>query len=102
MSSAGGKTAWVADLVAAGCCTALIVSVLLARGSIWEHVNTGDLHALCIPWYSVQRARGAYLPVRTRRQAPIGGQISSPARNPRRSVGEILKVHSLKIKTAHP
>ena len=47
-------------------------------------------------------ARGAYLPVRTRRQAPIGAQISSPARNPRRSVGEILKVHSLKIKTAHP
>ena len=28
-----------------------------ARGGIWEHVNTGDLHALCIPWYSVQRAR---------------------------------------------
>jgi hypothetical protein len=51
VSSAGGKTAWVADLVAAGCCTALIVSVLLARGSIWEHVNTGDLHALCIPCY---------------------------------------------------
>jgi len=43
-----------------------------------------------IPWYQYS-ARGAYLPVHIRRQAPIGGQISSPARNPRRSVGEILK-----------
>ena len=77
VSSARGKTAWVADLVAAGCCTALIVCVLLALGGIWEHVNTGDLHALCIPWYQYS-ARGAYLSVRTRRQAPIGAQISSP------------------------
>lgn len=46
MSSADGKTAWVADPVAAECCTALIVCVLLARGGIREYVNTGDLHAL--------------------------------------------------------
>ena len=95
MSSAGGKTAWVADLVAAGCCTALIVCVLLARGGIWEHVNTGDLHALCIPWYQYS-ARGAYLPVRTRRQAPIGGQISSPCPQPKAQCWRNFKVHSFK------
>ena len=89
MSSAGGKTAWVADLVAAGCCTALIVCVLLARGGIWEHVNTGDLHALCILLVSVQRARCisacAYTQTGPNRRADIQPCPQPKAHNPRRS-----------------
>ena len=40
MSSAGGKTAWVADLVAAGCCTALIVCVLRATDTARHRCST--------------------------------------------------------------
>ena len=95
VSSAGGKTAWVADLVAAGCCMALVVCVLLARGGIWEYVNTSDDHALCDPLVSVQRARCISVCACTQ-TGPNRRADIQPCPQPKAQCWRNFKVHSLK------
>lgn len=46
-----GVARTVVDLASAACWTAVIAALLIVQGGIWEHVNSGDLHALAIPWY---------------------------------------------------
>jgi hypothetical protein len=46
-----GRPVWLLDLAAAAAWTAAITGALLAGGGIWEHVNSGDLHAMLVPWY---------------------------------------------------
>src|SRR4030095_6397968 len=39
------------DVAAALSATALFATPLLARGGVWQHVNSGDLHAMFVPWF---------------------------------------------------
>jgi hypothetical protein len=42
---------WLLDLGSAAVWTAAITGALLGGGGIWEQVNSGDLHAMFVPWY---------------------------------------------------
>ncbi len=46
-----GARPWALDLGAAAGWSATILGAILAGGGIWEHVNSGDLHAMFLPWY---------------------------------------------------
>jgi hypothetical protein len=46
-----GATPVLLDLAAATASAALVTGLLVARGGIWEHVSSGDLHANIMPLY---------------------------------------------------
>ena len=47
---------WQLDLGCTAVVGAVVTGALLWGGGIWEHVNSGDLHAMFVPWYE-QAAR---------------------------------------------